>query len=157
MNPRYAERLFGFNYKGVFHQFRLHWILASQLLWRPSFGLTPVRNHFHTDRQGRLRYVFAPMPKGPFHNSALINGEYAERIDRVIDHLRENLDRAPKLAELAKVACFSEFHFHRIFGAVTGETLNACTNRMRLEKAARLLLLGHLLPCLSVELWGIAE
>jgi AraC family transcriptional regulator len=67
------------------------------------------------------------------------NGEYAQRIDRVIDHLRENLHRQVKLEELAKVACFSEFHFHRIFGAVSGETLNSFTNRLRLEKAARLL------------------
>ncbi|MBI3550713.1 MAG: GyrI-like domain-containing protein [Elusimicrobia bacterium] len=37
------------------------------------------------------------------------------------------------------MACFSEFHFHRIFGAVTGETLKSFTNRLRLEKAARLL------------------
>ena len=67
------------------------------------------------------------------------NGAYAQRIDRVIDYLRANLDRPVKLDELAKVACFSEFHFHRIFGAITGETLNNFTNRLRLEKAARLL------------------
>jgi AraC family transcriptional regulator len=67
------------------------------------------------------------------------NTEYAQRINRVIDHIRENLDRPVKLEELAKVACFSEFHFHRIFGAVAGETLNSFTNRLRLEKAARLL------------------
>jgi len=67
------------------------------------------------------------------------NSEYAQRIDRVIDYLRGNLDRSVKLAELANIACFSEFHFHRIFGAVTGETLNNFTNRLRLEKAARLL------------------
>jgi AraC family transcriptional regulator len=67
------------------------------------------------------------------------NGDYAQRIDRVIDHLRANLDRPVKLAELAEVACFSEFHFHRIFTAVSGETLNHFTNRLRLEKAARLL------------------
>lgn len=66
-------------------------------------------------------------------------GGYAQRIDRVIDHLRENLDRPVKLAELARVACFSEYHFHRIFTAVSGETLNNFTNRLRLEKAARLL------------------
>lgn len=65
--------------------------------------------------------------------------EYVQRIDRVIDYLRGNLDRPVKLAELANVACFSEFHFHRIFGAVSGETLNNFTNRLRLEKAARLL------------------
>jgi AraC family transcriptional regulator len=67
------------------------------------------------------------------------NGEYAQRIDRVIDYLRGNLHRPMKLAELASVACFSEFHFHRIFTAVSGETLNNFTNRLRLEKAARLL------------------
>src|SRR3984885_7499543 len=67
------------------------------------------------------------------------NGEYAQRINRVIDYLRRNLDRPVKLAELASVACFSEFHFHRIFRAVSGETLNNFTNRLRLEKAARLL------------------
>jgi AraC family transcriptional regulator len=67
------------------------------------------------------------------------NGEYAQRIDRVIDYLRGNLHRPVKLAELANVACFSEFHFHRIFTAVSGETLNNFTNRLRLEKAARLL------------------
>src|ERR1700722_15638249 len=67
------------------------------------------------------------------------NSEYAQRINRVIDHLRGNLDRQVKLEELAKIACFSEFHFHRIFGAISGETLNNFTNRLRLEKAARLL------------------
>ena len=67
------------------------------------------------------------------------SNEYAQRINRVIDYLRGNLDRQVKLEELAQVACFSEFHFHRIFGAVSGETLNNFTNRLRLEKAARLL------------------
>jgi AraC family transcriptional regulator len=75
------------------------------------------------------------MPRTKMH----ANGEYAQRIDRVVDYLRGNLHRHVKLEELAKVACFSEFHFHRIFGAVCGETLNHFTNRLRLEKAARLL------------------
>jgi len=65
--------------------------------------------------------------------------EYTRRIDRVIDYLRDNLDKPLKLEELAKVACFSEYHFHRVFRAMTGETLNDFTNRLRLEKAARLL------------------
>jgi AraC family transcriptional regulator len=53
--------------------------------------------------------------------------------------LRDHLDKPLKLEDLARVACFSEYHFHRIFGAMTGETLNDFTNRLRLEKAARLL------------------
>ncbi len=67
------------------------------------------------------------------------NSEYVRRIARVIDHLRANLDRPSSLEELAEVACFSKFHFHRIFSAVTGETVNECTSRLRVEKAARLL------------------
>jgi AraC family transcriptional regulator len=66
-------------------------------------------------------------------------GEYSRRIDRVIDYLCENLQRPVKLRELAQVACVSEFHVHRIFGVVSGETLNNSTNRLRLEKSARLL------------------
>jgi AraC-like DNA-binding protein len=67
------------------------------------------------------------------------NNEYCNRINRVINYLRDNLYRSIKLEELARVACFSEFHFHRIFGAVSGETLNNFTGRLRLEKATRLL------------------
>jgi len=67
------------------------------------------------------------------------NSEYTQRVNRVIDYLRGNLNRPVKLEELANVACFSEYHFHRIFGAVSGETLKTFTNRLRLEKAARLL------------------
>src|SRR6202166_4060474 len=70
---------------------------------------------------------------------AQANSEYTQRINRVIDYLRGHLDRQVKLEELAKVACFSEFHFHRIFSAVSGETVSNFTNRVRLEKAARLL------------------
>src|ERR1700721_2881570 len=73
------------------------------------------------------------MPSAKSH----ANSEYSHRINRVIDYLRANLDRQVKLKELARVACLSEFHFHRIFGAVSGETLNNFTNRLRLEKAAR--------------------
>lgn len=59
-----------------------------------------------------------------------VHREYTRRIDRVIDYLRGNPDRQAKLEELAKVACFSEFHFHRIFSAVSGETLNDVTTRL---------------------------
>jgi len=89
-------------------------------------------------RQAGVGFLVAQcrsVPRAKAHASS----EYAHRIDRVIDYLRENLDRPVKLAELADVACFSEFHFHRIFTAVSGETLNSFTNRLRLEKAARLL------------------
>lgn len=69
----------------------------------------------------------------------IANHEYTRRINRVIDYLNDHLDQPLKLGELAKVACFSEYHFHRVFRAMTGETVSNFTNRLRLEKAARLL------------------
>jgi AraC family transcriptional regulator len=68
---------------------------------------------------------------------------YTERIDRVTDYVHHHLDESPSLTELARIACFSSFHFHRIFTAVTGESVNFFTNRLRLEKAARLLKYGN--------------
>jgi len=64
---------------------------------------------------------------------------YRQRINQVIDYLNDNLDRPVSLEELASVAFFSPFHFHRIFVAMMGETVKAFTSRMRNEKAARLL------------------
>src|SRR3984957_8518826 len=85
-------------------------------------------------------FLYATMPVEAVPNAKTqASSEYSRRIDRVIDYLRENLHRPVKLGELAHVACFSEFHFHRIFGAVSSETLNNFTNRLRLEKATRLL------------------
>jgi AraC family transcriptional regulator len=67
------------------------------------------------------------------------NEIYRSRINKVIDYVNNNLNKSISLDELASVAFFSPFHFHRIFVAVTGETVNHFTNRIRNEKAARLL------------------
>jgi AraC family transcriptional regulator len=67
------------------------------------------------------------------------NEIYRRRINKVMDYVNNNLDKSISLEELAAVAAFSPFHFHRIFVAVTGESVNYFTNRIRLEKAARLL------------------
>jgi AraC-like DNA-binding protein/DNA gyrase inhibitor GyrI len=43
------------------------------------------------------------------------------------------------LEQLAQVAHFSPFHFHRLFKDLVGETLNQFVNRVRVERAAMLL------------------
>ncbi len=58
------------------------------------------------------------------------------RIHLVLDYVNENLQKNMSLRELAKVASVSEFHFHRLFQAYTGETLQEYIRRLRLEKAA---------------------
>lgn len=65
---------------------------------------------------------------------------YQARLLRVMLHIQNHLDDPLTLDELAAVAHFSPFHFHRIFSAITGETLMSHIRRLRLERAAHLLL-----------------
>lgn len=64
---------------------------------------------------------------------------YIQRINAVIGYVREHLDEDLSLDVLARVAGFSPFHFHRVFKAITDETLNEIVTRLRLERAASLL------------------
>jgi len=68
--------------------------------------------------------------------SAFLRQEYVARINRVIDHVDAHLGEELPLAELADVACFSRFHFHRIFSAMVGETVTDYIRRVRLQNAA---------------------
>jgi AraC family transcriptional regulator len=67
------------------------------------------------------------------------NNQHHERVNRVLDYIGEHLDGELSLTRLSQVGCFSPFHFHRIFQAVTGETLNSHVRRVRLERAAVLM------------------
>lgn len=62
--------------------------------------------------------------------------EYLGRIHRVVDHVEAHLGEELALEELARVAAFSPFHFHRVFTSLMGETVQAFVRRLRLEKAA---------------------
>lgn len=62
--------------------------------------------------------------------------EYRHRIQKVIDYINGHLTDELPLDVLAGTACFSSFHFHRIFSEMTGETPSAFVNRLRLERAA---------------------
>ncbi len=62
--------------------------------------------------------------------------EYVGRVNRVLDHIRTNLNGDLCLETLAQVAHFSPYHFHRVFKAIAGETLNDYIRRVRVQKAA---------------------
>jgi AraC family transcriptional regulator len=68
---------------------------------------------------------------------------YKERILRVLVHIQEHLDEALPLDALARIACFSPFHFHRLFGAMVGESVKEHIRRLRLERAAYRLQYGN--------------
>lgn len=74
------------------------------------------------------------------NSKQLSKQEYTARINRVMDYIRLNLDKPVDLHILASIASFSPYHFHRIFTAMVGETPNNFVSRIKLEKAAQLLL-----------------
>ncbi len=68
-----------------------------------------------------------------------MNNKYKKRIDRVVQYIDANLDNKISLADVANVSQFSAYHFHRIFTAFVGETVNDYIVRRRLERAVNLL------------------
>ena len=69
---------------------------------------------------------------------------YQERILRVQVHIQAHLFDELALDDLARIACFSPYHFHRIFRGMVGETLAAHVRRLRLERTAQQLSGPHI-------------
>lgn len=69
----------------------------------------------------------------------LANLDYVARVNRAIDHVTRNLTAPLRLDDVARAACFSPYHFHRVFRSLMGETLAAFVKRIRLERAVYLL------------------
>lgn len=65
--------------------------------------------------------------------------EYNARLNHTLYFIEHNLDKELRLEVVSKVSGFSSFHFHRIFRVMVGETLNDYVKRLRLEKAANIL------------------
>lgn len=61
---------------------------------------------------------------------------YRERINRVVDFIGEHLDDELTLSQLSRIACFSKYHFHRLFTAYTGLSLQQYIRWLRLKRAA---------------------
>ena len=62
--------------------------------------------------------------------------DYKKRINQVFRYIDENLEKDLSLDSIAEIAFYSPFHFHRIFKAITQETLNEYITRIRIEKSA---------------------
>lgn len=66
-----------------------------------------------------------------------------ERVDRVIEILKQNLADPPSLEELGRRVGCSPFYLSRIFSAQTGRTIPQYLRQLRLERAAELLRTGR--------------
>jgi AraC family transcriptional regulator len=64
-----------------------------------------------------------------------IANSYLERINIVFTYIEAHLNENISLENLAKVACFSPFHFHRIFLGMTGETIMSYIKRLKLQRS----------------------
>lgn len=62
--------------------------------------------------------------------------DHKQRMLRVLVHIQQHLDEPLPLEALADVACYSPFHFHRVFRGMIGESVKEHVRRLRLERAA---------------------
>ena len=65
---------------------------------------------------------------------------YRDAVQQSVEDIIRSLDQALDLNQLAKRAALSPFHFHRIFRGMLGETPLEMHRRLRMERAAWLLL-----------------
>ncbi len=66
--------------------------------------------------------------------------DYIKRINNIFIFIDENLDQQLNLETIANIGFYSPFHLHRIFKAITNETINEYITRKRIEKTASILL-----------------
>ena len=66
-----------------------------------------------------------------------------ERIQRAIDYIEEHLHDRCDVSDAAAGAGFSQFHFHRLFFAITGELPGAYIRKRKLTMAADEMLRSH--------------
>jgi AraC family transcriptional regulator len=61
---------------------------------------------------------------------------YDNRFDRLFDYIDQNLEGDLSVEALSKVACFSKFHFHRLFSAYCGISVGKYLQLVRLKRAS---------------------
>ena len=85
-------------------------------------------------------------------NSTKLSNITVTRIGKAILYIEENLQKKLVLEDIARKAHFSPYHFHRLFSAVVGETLNNFISRKRIERAA-----SHLMNKKNIPVTEVAD
>lgn len=65
---------------------------------------------------------------------------YERQLNKVIAFIGKHLDDKLTLTQLSNIACFSKYHFHRLFTAYTGLSLQQYIRWLRLKRAAHQLI-----------------
>ncbi|MCW8877107.1 MAG: AraC family transcriptional regulator [Kangiellaceae bacterium] len=59
------------------------------------------------------------------------------RLKAVEKYIEDNLDQPLSLERLSNIACYSTFHFHRLFSSFLGESVYSYRKRLLLERSVR--------------------
>lgn len=71
-----------------------------------------------------------------------LNAEQQARLEKARSYVQQNCNALLLLDQVAEVAGFSKFHFHRLFRAHFGKTLKQFVTECQVELSKRLLLEG---------------
>ena len=66
--------------------------------------------------------------------------DYIGKINKLLNYIDAHLHEELSLTTVAQQVYYSPYHLHRLFKAITNETLNNYISRKRIEKAAHLLI-----------------
>src|SRR3546814_17495477 len=83
-----------------------------------------------------------PLGRGDPRTTPSTGLDYRRRVELAIAYAAAHLVGPLDLGTMAATACFSPWHFHRIYRYLTGETVNGTVRRLRLHRAAGELVQG---------------
>ncbi len=78
------------------------------------------------------------------------NKTQRSRINDALYEIHRDISVTLSAKELAKIAAYSEQHFHRVFHQIVGETINTYIRRTRLEHVANQLMFDHSSSILTI-------
>lgn len=77
---------------------------------------------------------------------------YHQRLTEVIEYIGKHLDEDISLENLSAIFCISKFHFHRLFTAFTGLSLQQYIRWLRLKRAAHQLIIDKDQPIINIAI-----
>lgn len=77
---------------------------------------------------------------------------YQNQLNKVIEFIGKHFDEKLTLTQLSNIACFSKYHFHRLFTAYTGLSLQQYIRWLRLKRAAHQLIIDKDQPIIKIAM-----
>lgn len=77
---------------------------------------------------------------------------YQHQLEKVIKFIGQHLDEKLDLTQLSDIACFSKYHFHRLFTVYTGLSLQQYIRWLRLKRAAHQLTIDKDKPIIEIAI-----